>query len=203
MPLITIYGINAVGKDTIAKELKSENPEIFVTSESRLLMYHLGIIDEFGIDSSVTKSDYKKLESTTQDRILSITNGTFKADLVKFRNSRRITILLSHLVFMLHIDKADPIFLTDKDPAFPELADALIHIKSDPEDIFSRRIKDNIDGIRERYHTDLKLIKKHQSLCDEKWGKIIKNRTKDSYTIIFNGDIKKAISEVNNFIKQI
>ena len=39
--LNTIFGINGVGKDTVAEALRQRNPEIKVVSGSRLLMYLL------------------------------------------------------------------------------------------------------------------------------------------------------------------
>lgn len=43
MGLNTIFGINGIGKDTVAEELRKRKPEVIVTSMSRVLMYILGI----------------------------------------------------------------------------------------------------------------------------------------------------------------
>ena len=117
MPLIIIFGINASGKDSITNILKETNSEIFVTTESRLLMYHLGIIKHFNAAEAVSKEEYKSLENTSQEQILAITNTKYKESLEIFKKSNKITLILSHLVFLLHIDK-DPVFLTEKRPSF-------------------------------------------------------------------------------------
>lgn len=203
MPLITMFGINAVGKDTIANKFMERNPKTFITSESRLLMHYLGIIDKCGVDDQVARKDYKKLENTSQKRIKTITNGVYKDSLISFSQNSHLTILLSHLVFMLHIDKEEPVFLDEKDPPFPELSNGLIQIKSGIEDVLSRKIKDNETGIRERYHCAKELIKKHQYLCDKKWEKIIASRPINTYTVIDNDNIDKAVSDVERFIVQL
>lgn len=203
MSLITIFGVNGVGKDTIAIGFRKRNPKTFITSESRLLMHYLGIIDKYGIDDQVTKEDYKKLENTSQDQVKALTNGIYKDSLTSFSQKAHLTVLLSHLVFMLHIDKDKPVFLDEKDPPFPELSDGLIQIKSKIEDIFSRKIKDNEKGIRERYHCATELIKKHQLLCDKKWEKIVAYRPINTYTVINNDNIDKAVIDVEKFISQL
>ena len=203
MPLVTIFGINAVGKDTIANEFKKKHPGTFITSASRLLMYHLGIIDKYGAEDPVTKKNYKKLENTSQDKIMAITKGAYKNSLIRFSKNNRLTILLSHLVFMLHIDKDEPVFLDKKDPPFTKLSSGLIQIKSKSENILSRRIKDNKEGVRERYYSTLKFINKHQTLCDYKWKKIISLRAHNTYITIHNNNLDKAVSAVEKFVKQL
>lgn len=200
MSLITIFGINASGKDAIAKRLKLNNPKVTITSESRLLMYLLGITKQYGADYPVSKEEYKALENTPQTEILSITNNEYRGILEKFRDSNDITILLSHLVFMLHIDKEEPVFLTEKNPPFPELSNLLIQIKSDPDDILKRRITDHESGVRERYHSAMETITKHQLLCDQKWELITSNRNTATYLVVTNNDLEKAASDVSNYI---
>ena len=50
MGLYTIFGINGIGKDTIAEELRKKNQEIEVTSMSRLLMFILGISKTYDVE---------------------------------------------------------------------------------------------------------------------------------------------------------
>lgn len=204
MSLETIYGINASGKDAIANRLKEKDPSIFITTESRLLMYHLGIINSYAAEDPVSKDQYKALENTSQDRIKEITNTTYKKSLESFRESKNTTILLSHLVFLLHIDK-EPVFLDQKDPAFPEISNGLVHVKSSPEDILARRIADNESGIRLRSHSSLGLIIKHQTLCDVKWEKITSLRTPGTYITVMNnnGNLEMAVREVQEFINKL
>lgn len=202
MSLITVFGVNASGKDSIAKVLKKNNPGIFVTSESRLLMYHLGIIKHFDLGTPVTNDDYKALENTTQKKVISITNSKYKETLQEFKSNSGTTILLSHLVFLLHHGD-EPIFLNEKDPPFPEFSDGLVNIKSKPEDILDRREADNKKGKRERNHTSLQLIEKHQSLCDKKWSKITQNRDPNTFITVQNNDLEVAVKDVENFINQL
>lgn len=194
-----MFGINAVGKDTIAKMLKSKHPSVFITTESRLLMYHLGIISDFAADSTVTEADYKKLENTPQSKIIPITNGPYRESLKSFETSNRITLLLSHLVFILHIGKK-PIFLNQKDPPFPELSTGLIQIKASYGNILNRRAKDNADGTRMRYSSQLELLQKHQMFCDQKWAKITLHRDPNTYITVINKDLETAVQQIDDFI---
>jgi len=204
MSLITIYGINASGKDAIASKLQEKNSNIFTTSESRLLMFNLGITNSYGAKDIVSRDQYKKLENTSQEEIVRITNTKYLKNLEKFRNSEKTILLLSHLVFLLHIDK-EPVFLNQKDPVFPEISSGLIHIKSNPEEILDRRNADNASGLRHRFHSKLDLIVKHQNLCDMKWEKITLQRKPETYTIIENnnGGLESATYITQDFIKNL
>lgn len=204
MSLETIYGINASGKDAIANKLKENDSSIFITTESRLLMYLLEITKSYAAEDVVSKEQYKALENTSQEKIKEVTETTYKKMLENFRESKNNILLLSHLVFMLHIDK-EPVFLDQKDPAFPEISNGLIHIKSSEEDILIRRNNDNINGIRLRSHSSLELITKHQTLCDVKWEKITLLRTPETYITIINnnGGLEVAVREVQDFINKL
>ena len=49
MGLYTIFGINGIGKDTVAKEIRKKTQDIEVTSMSRLLMFILGISKSYDV----------------------------------------------------------------------------------------------------------------------------------------------------------
>lgn len=205
MSLEIIFGINASGKDTIAKEIKKINNDIQITSESRLLMYLLGYISDFSSENQINKNAYKKLENTSQEKIIEITKTTYKKKLEEFKESNTKYFLLSHLVFVLAVDKDKPIYLKDRD--IPEwynsVGNNFIQIVCNPKEILKRRQKDKKNGVRDRGNIDsFKEIKKHQNLCNVKWAKLIKNLPKNTYTVIINDDLETAVKMVDKFIKK-
>ena len=74
MAITTLFGINGVGKDTIAENLRKKNPEITVSSVSRMLMYILGISKTYDVREKVTEEQYKILESIPQTQMVKIEN---------------------------------------------------------------------------------------------------------------------------------
>lgn len=202
MSLETMYGINASGKDTIAMKIKEQNPSVFITTESRILMWLLGITNDYAAESQVLRAQYETLENTSQNQIEDVTNTAYKKMLEGFRENKNITFLLSHLVFLLHIDKK-PTFLNGKDPAFPEISSGLIHIKSPFEDILARMMYDNKSGVRFRATSNVELLTRHQTLCNKKWEQIISARPPETYITVMNenGDLAAAVRQVENFIK--
>lgn len=205
MSLEIIFGINASGKDTIARELKKIDNEIQITSESRLLMYHLGYISSFNFENPINREDYKKLENTSQEKIKQITETSYKQTLENFRDSNIKYVLLSHLVFVLSLDKNKPIYLTDREvPSwYNKVGNNFIQIICNPEEILRRRLKDKNNHTRDRGNIDSFVeINKHQSLCDIKWKKLVKNLHKNTYKTIINDDLISAVNIINNFIKK-
>jgi adenylate kinase len=205
MSLEIIFGINASGKDTIAKKLKKIDNEIQITSESRLLMYHLGYISSFYFENPINKEDYKKLENTSQEKIKQITKTSYKQTLENFRDSNIRYVLLSHLVFALALDKNKPIYLTDRDvPSwYNKVGNNFIQIICNAEEILRRRIKDKNNNTRDRGNIDSFVeITKHQNLCNIKWEKFVKNLPKNSYIIIENNNLKRAVNMINKFINK-
>lgn len=202
MSLINIFGINAVGKDTVANAIKVKHPQFSITSESRLLMFNLGYIDNYETSYPISKESYRKLENTNQSDIIQITNTSYKDTLIKFHSSNKNIILLSHLVFALNVDKEKPVYLDKRElPIFlPDVVDCFIQLVSSPEEIYRRRISDNMDGIRDRGFTSKNEIIKHQDLCNIKWDKLISRIPKDRYITILNDNLNLAVKLSYNFI---
>ena len=72
MAITTIFGINGVGKDTVANSLRTNNPDLLVTSISRMLMYILGITKTYDVNEKVCEEQYKMLESVPQEKMIKI-----------------------------------------------------------------------------------------------------------------------------------
>ena len=83
MAITTLFGINGVGKDTIAENLRKKNPEITVSSVSRMLMYILGISKTYDVREKVTEEQYKILESIPQTQMVKIENEEYRRILEK------------------------------------------------------------------------------------------------------------------------
>lgn len=200
-----MFGINASGKDTIVKEIKKRDNNIQVTSESRLLMYHLGYIADYNSQIPVNISAYKKLENTPQARIVEKTRTIYKETLKNFKKSKIKYFLLSHLVFALTVDKNKPIYLDNREVPewYREVGDRFIQIICSPEEILRRRLKDKNNGTRDRGNMDsCDEIIKHQALCDIKWKKFTRELPKKRYLTVVNSNLETAINIVNNFTKK-
>ena len=88
MSLNTIFGINGVGKDTIAEQIRKNNPNVRVTSMSRLLMYILGITSNFDVRKKVGEKEYGMLEAVPQSRMIEIENSEYRQFIERFSNSK-------------------------------------------------------------------------------------------------------------------
>jgi len=203
MGLIIIYGINAVGKDTVANSIASISSNTLITSESRILMYHLGLINNFDATLKVDREIYKKLENAPREKIQNIYSTKYLETLSQLKEKYKLVILLSHLVFALYIDKDVTKYVTDID--IPDwlinLSDLVVHLKSPSEDILLRRITDLKIEKRERV-LRLEQIKHHQKLCDKKW-EILEKRFGKKKLIIVTNENNKVTYAVNNIIKFI
>src|SRR5690606_33381552 len=106
MSLDTIYGINGVGKDTVAAELQKRQPRgLVITSMSRLSMYLLDITDNFDAQRSVTNDQYKKLETVPQEDMVALEEGPYREFVGELADGGDRVLMLSHLVFALHLGK--------------------------------------------------------------------------------------------------
>jgi len=205
MSLEIMFGINASGKDTIAKEIKKRNGAIQITSESRLLMYQLGYISDYNSEVPVDIGAYKKLENTSQEQIVEVTRTTYREQLERFNDSDTQHFLLSHLVFVLTVDKDKPVYLDDREVPeyYREVGHKFIQIVCESEEILKRRQKDKNDGTRDRGNINsFEEIDKHQKLCDVKWEKLIRGLPPCAYTTIVNNDLETAVNMVTNFVKK-
>lgn len=203
MSLEIMFGINASGKDSVVRELKNRDNKIESTSESRLLMYHLGYVENYSLEQPVSRDIYKQLENTPQERIVEITNSSYRKTLEEFRDSKIEYFLLSHLVTALTIDK-NPVYL-EKDVPFwyRDTGSKFIQIVCDPEEILRRRLKDKNGGTRDRGNLDiLDEIVHHQNLCDEKWQKLTNGLPSYRFATISNTDLIVTANSIEKILKK-
>ncbi len=196
-----MFGINASGKDSVFRELKSRKNEIQSTSESRLLMYHLGYVDSYSLEKPVDREIYKQLENTSQETIMEVTNSSYRKTLEDFRDAETEYFLLAHLVTALTIDK-NPVYL-EKDVPFwyRDVGSKFIQIICDPEEILKRRLSDKKNGNRDRGNLDnIDEITHHQSLCDEKWQKLTNGLATDRFITITNANLATTTDSIRTFL---
>lgn len=198
MSIVTIYGVNAVGKDTVANKLKEQEADLFITSESRLLMYHLGIVPSFETNYKASREDYKRLEDTPQSTMLGLIETTYRDHLQQLRERCGATLLLSHLVFALNLDKDQPVYLVkDISEWTREVIHGFIHLKAPIIEIYKRRHLDS--GLRDRGAAEISQIAYHQELCDRKWNELTAPLSPETHTVIQNINLDIAVDEVRSF----
>lgn len=201
MSLEIMFGINASGKDSVFRELKNRKKEIQSTSESRLLMYHLGYVDSYSLEQPVSRDTYKQLENTSQETIIEVTNNSYKKTLESFRDSEIEYFLLAHLVTALTIDKS-PIYLEKDVPYwYRDVGSKFIQIICDPEEILKRRLSDKNNGARDRGNLDnIDEIIHHQNLCNEKWQKLTDGLPTNRFMTTTNADIVTTANNIRTFL---
>jgi len=182
MALSTLYGVNGVGKDTIGAELLSRHPDTQLTSESRLFMYILGITSDYRAQTKASREQYKQLEDTPQKRMLEIQDTDYMYLVDDLKKRENTTILLSHLVFALHLDKEITYLDSRETPEwFVDANDTLVQLVAPPEVILERRMQDAAQ--RDRGAFTLEDIQTHQRLCDRKWEKLTALAVNDTVCI--------------------
>lgn len=199
MAITTIFGINGVGKDTVANSLRTNNPDLLVTSISRMLMYILGITKTYDVNEKVCEEQYKMLESVPQEKMIKIENTDYKDMLDEIASSKEDLIMLSHLISALrHGDKIQ--YLTDRTTPdwYVKLNQALIQLVA-PSDIVSYRRKNDVSRKRE---TSIKEIEYHQSLCTNEWERIkrVNPDTTNRMFIVNNINLSDATNEIEKIM---
>lgn len=198
MGLYTIFGINGIGKDTIAEELRNKNPEIEVTSMSRLLMFIIGISKTYDVREKISERQYKTLENIPQSKMIDIENNEYRELIEKISKSDKDVIILAHLISALRLGKEIKFLEDRKTPEwFVDMNKKLIQLTAPPQLISERRQKD-----QRRIRTyEVDEIVKHQRLCDKEWERI---REKDSYSrkmfIVENIELNKAVKDIEEII---
>ena len=200
MALTTIFGINGVGKDTVANELRIKNTDISVTSMSRVLMYILDITKTYDVSEKVCEDQYKKLESVPQSKMIEIENTDYKKILCEISKSDQNVLMLSHLISALrHGEQIN--YLTDRltPDWYVDANTALIQLVA-PFNVISERRKN--DQTRNR-NIDISEIEYHQSLCTNEWERIkrVKPEAINKMFIVENVDLSKATSDIENIMK--
>lgn len=199
MAITTIFGINGVGKDTVANSLRTNNPDLLVTSISRMLMYILGITKTYDVNEKVCEEQYKMLESVPQEKMIKIENTDYKDMLDEIASSKEDLIMLSHLISALrHGDKIQ--YLTDRTTPdwYIKLNQALIQLVA-PSEIVSYRRKNDVNRKRE---TSIEEIEYHQSLCTNEWERIkrVNPDTTNRMFIVNNINLRDATSEIEQIM---
>ena len=169
MPLYTAFGINGVGKDTVLRAVQEKIPETRIISETRLLMFGLGILKAYDDSVIATRGDYAKLEATPQPIIFDV-ERQFPDILSAEAASSNPTIMTSHLI-PAQLLQGETIYLVKpKPPCLHKISRALLQFTASPESIWSRR--DGARNERDRGNMTLEDIIKHQHLCDNEWQRL-------------------------------
>lgn len=199
MGLYTIFGINGIGKDTIAEKIRQKHQDIEVTSMSRLLMFMLGISKSYDVREKINEEQYKALEQTPQCTIRKIEENEYRRLLEELAKSDKDVIFLSHLITALRLGNKVEFLEDRKTPDwFVDINDKLIQLVAPAQIVAKRRQKDKTR--RRCYEIDE--IIKHQELCTKEWERI---KRKDYYTakkmsVVENIDLNQAVRGVENII---
>ncbi len=199
MGLYTIFGINGIGKDTVAEELRKRNQRIEVTSMSRLLMFILKISKTYDVREGISERQYKALENIPQRTMIDIENNEYKELIEKISRSDKDIVILSHLISALRLGDEVKFLEDRKTPGwFVDMNKKLIQLTAPPQLISERRQKDKkrIRG----YETEE--IMKHQRLCDKEWERIKKkdSSSKQKMFIVENIELNKAVNDIEDII---
>lgn len=198
MGLTTIFGINGVGKDTVAEKLRANNPDITVTSMSRMLMYLLGISKTYDTREKISEKQYKKLENTPQKIISSIENNEYRKLLEELSATDNV-IFLAHLVSALRLGN-ETMYLTDKQIPkwFVDINEQMIQLVA-PASIISQRRKE--DKSRRR-NCNIEQIFEHQELCSKEWQRIRRRNPNkiNQMHIVENIELDDAVRQIENII---
>ena len=195
MGLYTIYGINGIGKDTVAKEIRKKRQDIVVTSMSRILMFILGISKSYDVQEKINEEQYKALEETPQSTMRNIEENEYRQLLEKLAKGDKEVIFLSHLITALRLGNKVEFLEDRKTPDwFVDINGKLIQLVAPAQIVAERRQKDKTR--RRCYEIDE--IIKHQELCTKEWERI---KRKDYYTAKKMSVVEnQAVREVENII---
>lgn len=207
LKLYIIYGINGCGKLDVALKmadrLEKKGKKVLITRESRILMYLLGIIDEFDAVSVITKEKYKILENTHPLIIKNIYKKEYKKFVDDQIHKHDAVIMLSHLVYALYIDKDTVEYLTDFE--IPEWlinqSRCILNVQPESQAILSKRV-DITNFTSDELNLSIKDIKIHKKYCDERWAWLMKQYPNSQFMTLKNnsseGLIKKILQDVDN-----
>lgn len=199
MSVNTLYGINGVGKDRIASELREQFiPDLTVTSASRLSMFLLGITSGFDSSQSVDRDAYKKLESVSQEEMVQLEEGPYRDFVGELAKRDERVLMLSHLVFALYLDK-NLTYLTDRHIPnwYIEANQGMAQLVASPEEVLARRTIDQDDKSRDR-PVSIEQIIEHQALCDLEWTRVATQASSmpQGMHVVLNSDVDQATRKV-------
>lgn len=199
MGLYTIFGINGIGKDTVAKEIRKKTQDIEVTSMSRLLMFILGISKSYDVQEKINEEQYKALEKMPQSTMRFIEDNEYRQLLERLAKEDKDVIFLSHLITALRLGNKVEFLENRKTPDwFVDINDKLIQLVAPAQMVAERRQRDKT---RTRCY-EIDEIIKHQELCTKEWERIKKKDycTARKMSIVENIDLNQAVREVENII---
>ena len=203
MTLSTLYGINGVGKDTVAEKLReSVDQRLIVTSMSRLSMYLLGIAKDLDVSGKLPPDAYKRLEQVPQPEMIALENGPYKEMVAELADGGDKALLLGHLVTALHLGGSIN-YLTDRTTPdwYIENNSSFVQLTAPAETIMQRRQRDASTGVRSR-PVEFDQIIEHQELCNQEWERIESGLVTPSrgMHVIENQDLDRAVAEVREII---
>lgn len=198
--LIVFYGINGVGKDRIAKEILKTNKDFLVISQSRLLMYHLGIVKSFISKTELKQSTYQTLETIKEKEIKNLSETLCRKTILDLSNSGKMVFYLSHLNVVKFFQNKYKCSPSKPTKWIKKEADALIFINANSSDIFTWRKNSKDKRNRQGSLANINLQKK---IAKEEWQKLIKN-IHIPHIVIQNRskNIKKESNILLEFIKK-
>ncbi len=207
MALTIIFGVNGVGKDTLANEVQKLHPQIALVSASRALMKAFGLPVEVTADFPVPFDYYRTLE--INEPIINALYDTKFVDILRdFKNSGQDGIILHHLCVIK--PQLDGTLIYDDDVLrswFYELFDQFILIRTEPKIIKDRQEKDIQSGKRTRHGLSLAQIEEQVQRSDAQWQELCKQlklRGLDNYYEIENNGENRdqAIAKLSGIVSE-
>jgi len=197
--IVTIYGINGVGKDAIAKEFSKSKPNCIVVSQSRLLMYHLGLATDFTPEAELKPDAYERLEAIEEKTIHMLGNTLCRDTVLELSASGKTVLCLSHFVVAKFFFGKYIYNSSIPSDWVKEKSDGLVFIEANPKDILIWRKGDN----RKR-SCSLEEIVLQQKKEKYYWKNLI-NDTRISNIVIQNYtcQMQEAAGHLKNFIDGI
>lgn len=205
MALTIIFGVNGVGKDTIANIVQKAYPEIALVSASRCLMKAFGLPVEITADFPVPFEYYRTLE-INEPIVNALYDTKFVDTLREFKTQGKNSMLLHHLCVVK--PQLDGTLIYDDDvlrPWFYELFDQFVLIRTAPQIIKDRQEKDLQSGKRTRQGLSLIQIEEQVQRSDAQWKELckqLKKRGLNNYYEIENNstDLSNAVEKLSNII---
>jgi hypothetical protein len=207
MALTIIFGVNGVGKDTLANAVQKTHPHIALISASRALMKAFGLPVEITADFPIPFEYYRTLE--INEPIVNALYDTKFVDILReFKNSGKDGIILHHLCVIK--PQLDGTLIYDDDvlrPWFYELFDQFILIRTEPTTIKNRQEQDIQSGKRTRHNLSLRQIEEQVQKSDNQWQELckqLKQRGLDNYYEIENNekDLEPAIAKLSSIVSK-
>lgn len=198
----TIFGINGVGKDTLANKLvEAGNRKLHFVSNSRIMMYLLGITDFFDISRQANDDNYRALNSMDTSTVRKVELETYPKFIKNLASASQKYIMLSHLIVAQYLNNNRIEYLVnDKIPNwFIEINDWLIELVAPPETILARRKGDSSSRTRPLF---IEQIIEHQKICNIEWERIKKSSVKPrkGMIIIQNINLSSAVQELERVL---